>query len=137
MFGRKITALDRLFSKYIRMRDGWRCQICQTDYSHNHALLDCAHCFSAGTHQTRYEPDNAVAACKSCHQFSPEALDKNVIHIKYPFFKKRIGDERFDLLSWKFHNPGKFQKIDKVAVKLHLETLIKELEDQEEVYGRR
>ena len=54
---------DRLFSAYIRNRDG-RCLNCGT-----FERLQCAHVHSRSYKSIRTDEDNAVALCASCHVF--------------------------------------------------------------------
>lgn len=52
---------DRLFSLFIRKRDG-RCQTCPKTVG-----LQCAHGFSRRYIGTRLDPENAFALCAGCH----------------------------------------------------------------------
>jgi hypothetical protein len=57
------TRADRLFSRYIRARDG-RCVECgKTD------SLQCAHLVSRRYHAVRWDERNAVALCQGCHVY--------------------------------------------------------------------
>jgi HNH endonuclease len=55
-------AADRLFSTFIRTRDG-ACQEC-----HSTEGLQCAHLISRRYLATRWNDDNAVALCFRCHK---------------------------------------------------------------------
>ena len=52
---------DRLFSRFIRLRDGV-CRLCNST-----AYLQCAHLFSRRYYGTRWSPVNAWALCRACH----------------------------------------------------------------------
>jgi len=143
MFGIKRSLEDALFSDYIRGRDGWKCQVCgrqfDKDNGQSRKLLDCAHCFERrfqGSIQTRWEPDNAASMCKKCHFIGPDSMDHNV-HEKREWFKKRLGVRKYNLLEYKAMNPGKFQKPDKVSIKLWLKVMIKGQEeaDRGHIFG--
>lgn len=54
---------DKLFSRYIKKRDGV-CQRCSSDYG-----LDCAHIISRSNKRLRYDPQNAIALDRKCHSW--------------------------------------------------------------------
>ena len=59
----KTSALDRLFSQYIRTRDGFACRYSgRTD-----GIMDCAHILSRRHVWTRWDPDNAVCLSRRWH----------------------------------------------------------------------
>lgn len=52
---------DKLFSQYIRSRDG-KCKRCgKTEY------LQCSHFWARANSATRYYPANCIALCYGCH----------------------------------------------------------------------
>ena len=69
----KIRPSDRLFSEYIRERDGWKCKRCRKQYDKgipNHRMaLHCSHFQGRGKEATRFDPLNADALCYGCHQY--------------------------------------------------------------------
>ena len=126
----KRDALDALFSDYIRHRDKWTCQICKKQFHGKPAPgLEAAHCFSRASKLIRWNPDNAAAVCTWCHKFGPNALDRHE-GMKREWFKKRIGKKKFAMLEWMHHNPSKFQKPDKAAIKLWLKSEVKKFEGE-------
>lgn len=56
-----ITKLDRLFSQYIRQRDG-RCLWCNSPSG-----LQCSHIISRKNFQFRWDTTNAITLCYACH----------------------------------------------------------------------
>jgi len=67
--GIKRDALDKVFSDYIRERDGWTCQYCKLRcHNHEPRRLDCSHFHSRRHYATRWDPDNADAMCMTCHE---------------------------------------------------------------------
>lgn len=66
--------LDRVFSKYIRMRDAdqWgnvKCPICKfIDYPWQQ--MECAHFIKRSHFKTRWDEKNAIATCQACNQQS-------------------------------------------------------------------
>ena len=98
--------LDRLFRVVIRDRDKV-CQICGARYN-----LQVAHNINRRYLQTRWEMDNACLLCFYCHS----KID-NSKTIKVEFFKRRIGDTRFNGLLELSRDKS---KIDYEKIKLNL-----------------
>lgn len=87
----RIDPADTAFSKAIRLRDEFTCQVCGRV---DEGGLQVHHIFGRRFENTRYEPDNIVTVCFSCHRKFHEnpafAVD---------FMKNRLGIERFNTLS--------------------------------------
>jgi 5-methylcytosine-specific restriction endonuclease McrA len=58
---RKIKKLDKIFSEYIRSRDG-KCLWCGGVRG-----LQCAHIIGRANLHFRWDPNNAIALCLGCH----------------------------------------------------------------------
>lgn len=65
----KIDPADTAFSKWIRNRDGWRCQRCFKKYDPPTSALHCSHYIGRRNEATRYEPLNCDAMCYGCHAY--------------------------------------------------------------------
>lgn len=65
----RIDKADKLFSLWIRTRDGWTCQRCHRQYKPPTNALHCSHFFGRGKESTRYEPLNADSLCYGCHAY--------------------------------------------------------------------
>lgn len=116
----RYDALDQLFGKYIRLRDG-KCQYC----GRSDRRLEAAHMFGRGKHSTRFDPENVYAMCGGphesvCHRW----LDLHTTE-KLAWLRKRLGDARFEALELKSNRPA---KIERAAVKEWLLTAIAALE---------
>lgn len=75
---------DRLFSQYIRQRDGG-CVACLSVEN-----LQCAHIFTRSYLNTRFDEDNAVCLCAGCHKFYTHRP------IEWSdFIIARIGEEKY------------------------------------------
>ena len=61
---------DRLFSAWIRRRDG-ACLANERrpDSCESPLFLQCAHIHTRSYSATRYDPDNAITLCRSCHLY--------------------------------------------------------------------
>ena len=89
----KIDETDRLFSLYIRSRDGWTCQRCETKYTPPTGALHCSHYHGRAKKTVRWSPENCTALCYGCHRYlggHPE--------IHREFMMRRLGRRRFDAL---------------------------------------
>jgi len=115
----KIDPLDRLFSKYIRLRAKGFCERCGQYKGFDG--LQTSHFHGRGQKSVRYDPDNACALDFGCHQyFTSHPLEHT------EFFKNRLGD-KFDMLNSRARTPARY--LDKEAIRLYLGEQIKELED--------
>ena len=88
----RIDKLDVLFSRFIRLRAGGKCEFCGTPRTMRQ--LQCSHFHGRRKRSTRYDPDNAIGADFGCHQY----LGSNP-YAHTEFFKKRLGSERFEELN--------------------------------------
>lgn len=61
--------VDRLFAKYIRLRDGYVCQRCGTKYEKGSRAYQCAHIESRRKQSTCWNEANAFGLCKGCHKY--------------------------------------------------------------------
>ena len=103
----RTTKLDRIFSLYIRERDGWRCRKCKTPYHSPTSSLQCAHIMGRRSKGTRWLPLNAIALCAGCHiHFTGQPLDF------YDWLKAEIGERSLDQLRFKSKQPTKFTHAD-------------------------
>ena len=126
----KIDKLDTLFSKYIRLRAGGKCDFCgrvfhdkikeNGDVYPAWKSLQVSHFHGRRKRSLRYDPDNAIGACADCHFF----LGENP-YVHTEFFRKRLGSERFEQLNIRAEI---IAKPDKKAIEASLKERIKLLE---------
>lgn len=117
----KRNTTDALFSRYIRERDGWRCQKCRKDYSapERHQFLHCAHMLSRGKRRVRFDVYNAYSLCYGCHRWLDTHPD-----VKERWARKKMGDERYNALLVR----ARFtQKIDELLIRKWLKHEIDQL----------
>lgn len=119
----KIDNLDKLFSRYIRLRsEGY------DEYTGKYAgydKLQCCHFHSRSKKSVRLDPDNAIAATFGSHQY----LDSHPME-KVEFWKQKLGEQKFDMLNSRARTPAK--DIDKEAIGIYLAQEIKKLEKSNE-----
>ena len=113
----RISALDKLFSQYIRRRDAWTCQRCHKHYQPPTNALHNSHVFSRGGMSTRFDPRNCFAMCYGCHSF----LGRNPLE-HYAWYIARCGQQEFDLLRYRYKHPA---KIDRAVIKFWLQQELK------------
>lgn len=89
----KIDKADRLFSLWVRNRDGWKCQRCLRAYTPPTQALHCSHFFGRRKESTRYEPLNATALCYGCHQYFTSHPQEH-----YSWQLDRLGQNAVDKL---------------------------------------
>ena len=63
----KRTAADDWFSKCIRIAANYTCEVCETGHQPNSKGLHCSHFIGRANYSVRFDPLNAWAHCKGCH----------------------------------------------------------------------
>ena len=96
----KIFLSDREWSKYIRTRDGWKCQRCKKKYSPPTSALHCSHYFSRGNWSVRFDEDNCEALCYGCHSH----LGGNP-HEHARYMVEKLGTKKLDELMVRKNSP--------------------------------
>lgn len=92
---------DKVFSNFIRERDDWTCQLCDGwhgEGSGQRRNLHCSHFWGRARKSTRFDPDNCIAACYSCHYWK---LEKEKQGRYRDLMLKRLGKERYNQLEIK------------------------------------
>lgn len=121
-FGKiKIRPVDTLFSKYIRTRDKWTCQYCGKHCGENNSLhkLECSHHFGRAKEATRFDPENCVALCFTCHSKFHDSKE-----LRNGFMITRLGQNRYDLLELRSNQKGhKDDELTKIYIKKLMEEL--------------
>ncbi len=110
----KITPLDALFSRYIRLKADGVCEYCGLT-----KRLECSHFHGRRKAITRYDEENVAALCLSCHQYLGEHPN-----LHDAWFRKRLGSERYEMLNIRAQ---KIEPVDKEALKLELKEKIEAL----------
>lgn len=67
MGGIKTTSADAWFSKCVRERADWTCQLCGKKYEYKSQGLHCSHFVGRGNYSVRFHELNAFAHCFGCH----------------------------------------------------------------------
>jgi hypothetical protein len=104
----KRTAADAWFSKCVRLRARYRCEVCDTEYTNgtkdkpsiqyarSDQGLHCSHHFGRRHKATRTEPLNCISACFGCHR----KLEANPLyHVR--FFQNLLGIDIYEIISEK------------------------------------
>lgn len=112
-----ISSLDKLFSRYVRLRAKGICEICRKPREYN--SLQCCHFHGRRKKSVRFDPDNALAADFGCHRW----LDENPIE-KTEFWKKRLGEAAYKKLNLRAAIP---QRPDEKAIEIWLKQEITKL----------
>ncbi len=102
----RIDQADKVFSQFIRLRDG-ECMRCGSRVELNNNGMPIthqnSHYFSRGREGTRFDPQNCDCLCYGCHvRWGGDERED------YKDFKiKQLGLEEFKRLDVKAHTPGK------------------------------
>lgn len=112
-----IAKLDRVFSKYIRLRDVmpngyFKCISCGQIKRFDQA--DCGHFYSRTHMATRFDEDNCSSECSFCNRFKADHLigyQTNLI--------RKIGMGRFELLQVKANSTKKWSDFELEAMICH------------------
>ena len=113
----KLLPLDKLFSRFIRLRANGVCERCGKPTPFER--LQCSHFHGRRKKSVRWNEDNACALCFHCHQH----LGENPLeHTEW--YRKKIGNEKFVLLEIQ---AGQIVKPNQVLVKLYLEQKLAEI----------
>jgi len=111
----RIDPNDKLFSRLVRLMAEGMCEYCGKVGSQT------SHFHSRRKRSVRWDLNNAIWACFSCHRYLDENPYKHT-----EFFKKRLGSQRFEELNIRAEI---LVKIDKDKIKAELENKIKEIEN--------
>ena len=139
--GMKRDALDALWSRYVRLRDGYRCQwegcqpTCSSEtrtkpcgrlYPSNSKGYHAAHFFSRGKQSTRVTPEAGIGLCYPHHQHA----DHNKKSCFHPWLKQRLGEQTFELLRVQSRTPmvGMALKLHRDGMRIWLTQAIEQLE---------
>jgi len=95
----RLTPADIAFGLCVKERSQFICERCGKQYHYGDRGLDCCHYQGRGAWATRFEPLNCFALCRGCHSF----LDSRKGTFER-FFKKRSGEEIYDMVLEKSEN---------------------------------
>lgn len=123
----KIRRTDTLFSEYVRKRDK-ECQFKVKCYGHQDIKqLHCCHFFGRARESTRFDPENALAGCASCHLYVDSTAEGKQFFAELQL--ARLGEKRLGLLTLRANTPTK--RDDKLML-LYVKDLLKEFEQVEQ-----
>jgi hypothetical protein len=125
-FGKiKLRPADTIFSRYIRTRDKWTCQHCGKFCGVNNSIwkLENSHYWGRSHENTRFEPDNCISLCFTCHKNIGHGDDRESYK---QLMIKRLGQDRYDSLQIQANTTT---KKDDTSVILFCKQALKELEN--------
>lgn len=117
-----VDKLDRVFSEYIRKRDGYRCIVCGA--TRESTVIQCGHLFSRVSHSARFDELNASAQCMGCnlrHEFDFEPYRR-------AWLAKHSQDE-YDSLYARWSQSTKFTNSDLQYLIIHYQDKLEALDD--------
>lgn len=102
-----IAKMDRLWSEYIRARDGYQCIVCGKIGSPKDGVMQCGHLFTRSHHSTRFSEINTWCQCSGCnysHEFNFEPMRRAV--------ESKLGRKRYDKLYEEFKQIKKWKSYE-------------------------
>lgn len=119
--------LDRVFSRYIRLRDAlpgevFKCISCGQIKPLEQA--DCGHYYSRRHMNTRYDEENCHAQCRHCNRMLYGNM--NAYH---DGLVEKLGQFKFDLLNLKHTQTKQWTDWELKELIKHYEVKIRELEE--------
>ena len=115
------SELDKLFSRYVRLLADGKCEYCGKPKPIGE--LETSHFYGRRNPATRYDCDNCIAACFSCHIYLGEHPYEHTM-----FFEKRLGSVRFEELVYRSQSGVKLKPRELEALKMELKEKIAVLE---------
>lgn len=124
-----VARADKAFSLYIRLRDSqeydfkyFKCPTCGRVLPF--AKADCSHLWSRTHMGTRYDEENCHIECSSCNRMKSD-------HLLYfsEYVRKKIGDQRFELLKVKAHTICKRSAFEMEQIVNYYKEKTKQLQD--------
>lgn len=123
----KLRKSDTLFSHYIREKNNWTCEICGKFCGENNSLykLENSHYWGRGHEATRFDEDNCMALCFTCHQRYGHGEKRDLYKEK---MIEKLGQDRFDSLMIQANS---YKKRDDLMDLIIIENMIKEFRAKE------
>lgn len=119
----KIRPTDTLFSRWVRIRDG-HCMFAIRCYGvAEYADLQCCHFWGRGRESVRFDPENADAGCRKCHDWIDSTVEGRQWHEAWKL--NQLGQRAYDLLQ--IRAESKDTRDDRM-MRLVLQEMLKEQE---------
>lgn len=123
-----VKELDRVFSKYIRLRDVmpnryFVCISCGKIKPFEQG--DCGHFYSRTHMGTRFDEDNCHCECRGCNRFSADHLIGYQLNLQ-----RKIGESRFQALVWKMREPKHWTRYELIEMIKHYKTEVLRLSSE-------
>lgn len=114
---------DALFSEYIRERADWKCATCSKQFTpETRQGLHCSHIYSRRHKGTRWDDDNAIAQCFTCHQrYGGDPI------VFAEWAQNHLGSDKFERLRIRAMTITKFTKSDKAMIHAEIKNKLQKL----------
>ncbi len=116
-----IKKLDKIFSEYIRLRDGYKCVLCGSRTN-----VQAGHLITRNKYSTRWNEENVFAQCKSCnyrHEYQPE--------IYTSWYIEKFGEKKYLDLVKRSNVIVKYKNYDLETMIEHYKQKIEKLKQKE------
>ena len=119
-FGIKRNLTDALFSDIVRKLANWTCEWCKRSFEERRDIFDNSHFYSRRNKSVRFDFENTAALCRGCHIYFGEHPAEHA-----EFFKKKLGEEKFEALRVRAHTP---EKVDEKTLRIGFKLMLKHIE---------
>lgn len=122
----RIRAADRLFSKYIKLRDKGLCQYNFKCFKGTSGS-DNSHFQKRRKESVRFDPNNCDLSCRQCHFFiENDPIGQRTLE---EWKKKQLGETEYKKLILR---ANQYKRRDDLMDKIYVQALIKDLDENYE-----
>ena len=123
---------DKLFSDYIRRRDGYLCQLCHKQFDKNDTAslqwYHNSHYWGRANKSVRFHPDNCDGFCHKCHNRVEDEKQGEYLHYK----KGQLKTAKYNELERVKNGFMKYGKVEQLEMRAILKRLW-ETDDEKEL----
>ena len=119
----KFDKVDRLWSKYIHLRDGEACRYC----GRRDIRLEAAHIVGRRYHATRWLPETGLLLCNTCHEQFDHGTKIETNPFRRDVIEKTIGFPAYWRLKFAART-GMKKRMARMTAEIELTKAIKEME---------
>ena len=114
--------LDKVWSLLIKERDGFICVKCgNVNYLNSH------HIYGRRKQSTRWDIDNGITLCATCHKFSTDFSAHETPQIFSEWLRELKGDEFMDALEQRANKHLKLKPYEKEELLIELKLKLQKL----------
>lgn len=101
--------VDPLWSKAVKDRDGWKCQLCGKDCGKIGGHAHAHHIMRKQSTAMRYNLENGICLCAGCHKFGVHSPDGEISRAHVDRIEAKVGPDRWERIRAMKANPPKMK----------------------------